>query len=163
MRLFNNYRELRDALDEKPEHPDAFRFLPEYAPACFKCDECGEWVALVTDGNACGTGYGLEPVTDAMVCYPCCGKRDRQRLEREGKGYLYLNEKTGTLSNWCGSLVLQAKITSRFSDKVCFKFELPRLNMSGTSVQSYDQWAGTLHRKNDNMLTLVKRSVKCKP
>lgn len=146
MRLFNNYRELRDALDLEPDAPGAFRFLEAYGPAAFTCSHCGEPKPLVTNAQGGGTGYGLFD-DELMLCYPCCGLYDRDRLHHEGTGYLYLNSDTGTVSNWCGSLVLRGAVTRIADDRVTFTFEL----------SPGDKWGGVLRDKNNNMLAFVRR------
>lgn len=53
----------------------------------FVCYECGEIKPVNPEG---GTGYGLDP-EDHKICYACCGKKDRERMERGKPMCLYLS------------------------------------------------------------------------
>lgn len=69
----------------------------------FRCADCGQVKDVQTTG---GTGYGYD-ADNRMVCYACCGKRDRADLISKGRGVLYLNREPkggGTLTNWPGTL-----------------------------------------------------------
>lgn len=38
------------------------------------------------------TGYGIDPITQGKVCYECCAKDDKKRMQDTGKITLYLCE-----------------------------------------------------------------------
>lgn len=55
----------------------------------FKCSACGETKAV---GGDMRPGYGKDPGTGAIVCYACCGVRDRARMIETGRATLYLTQ-----------------------------------------------------------------------
>lgn len=90
--VFETYADLQAALDRNPcESAHAFRFLPEYMPAGFRCSDCGKVKPFKLGG---GTGYGIRRDADgreSMSCYACCSKRERADLITKGEGFLYLS------------------------------------------------------------------------
>lgn len=57
MRHFDDYAGLQAALNLPADAPGAFRFLPQFGPASFRCADCGHGM-LNTSGNG-GTGYAI--------------------------------------------------------------------------------------------------------
>ena len=92
MRTFETYQELESALARNPcESAFAFRFLPEYSPAQFRCATCREYKPLPIGGG--GTGYGVErddSGVESFHCYACCSEKERARLIERGEGFRYL-------------------------------------------------------------------------
>lgn len=69
----------------------------------FECSVCRAILPVGTNG---GTGYGVDPETDLLVCYACCGVQDRARMIETGRATLYLSSDRlpATVSNWPGTL-----------------------------------------------------------
>lgn len=122
MRVFLTYADLQAALELDPcKSHRAFRFLPEYSPAGFRCATCGEVKPFPFNG--CGTGYGVErdeSGAESFHCYACCSEKERARLIERGEGHLYLTglplfgmkPKPGEglrLSDWPGGLSFPVK------------------------------------------------------
>jgi hypothetical protein len=89
MRVFYTYAELRFACDLAPDAPGAFRFLPAYGPAGFRCSQCQKTKRLPTDGKSGGTGYAVTR-DDAAICYACASENERAAMVATGKATLYL-------------------------------------------------------------------------
>lgn len=90
MRVFETYSALQRACDLDPtQSGEAFRFLPEYMPAGFRCGDCGQVKPFKLGG---GTGYAVtgEGEARAFVCYDCASLRERDALLKSGEGVLYL-------------------------------------------------------------------------
>lgn len=75
----------------------------------FKCAACGEVKPVQTNG---GTGYGYGE-NDEIVCYACCGERDKARMIETGKATLYFVPVVGAgwnacnVTNWPGTLAFR--------------------------------------------------------
>ena len=101
IRKFDSYADLQSALALPVGEPGAFRFLPEYAPAHFKCADCGHG-ELRTGG---GTGYAV--VDNAMLCYACCDNRQRAELKTHaGPFYGYLSSDCARVTTWSGGALM---------------------------------------------------------
>lgn len=76
------------ALDPCKTHR-AFRFLPEYMPAGFRCSDCGQVKPFKLGG---GTGYARtgEGEGEAFACYDCASLRERAAMMARGEAWLYL-------------------------------------------------------------------------
>lgn len=91
MRVFETYQALQAALDLEADKPGAFRFLEAFAPAGFRCADCGEAKPFPMKGG--GTGYGVrrdDNGAESMSCYACCSERERADMLATGQGVLYL-------------------------------------------------------------------------
>jgi hypothetical protein len=68
------------------------------------CVDCGTPIIPRPKGD-CTTGYGYDSL-DNVVCFACCGGRDRANMVLSGRATLYLTGKNGDsrVSNWPGSL-----------------------------------------------------------
>lgn len=64
------------------------------------CSRCGKEVNQDSDP---AVGYGTT-AANHRICYRCCADEDRERLRRGEPIALYLNEKTGEVTNWPGTL-----------------------------------------------------------
>ena len=83
----------------------------------FQCSVCGE---TKPKPDGIGTGFGRDPVSDAVVCYACCAVRDRARMFEEGRATLYLCDvvegdgygrpNRADVTNWPGSLRFKALV-----------------------------------------------------
>lgn len=111
MRIFETHEALDTALSLAPLMPGAFRFTKQFAPAGFRCDQCGQAKPFPF---GCGTGYAVTRL-DKMVCYQCCGENDRRDMIETGKAVLYLTHgeftpgcsyTKGKITNWPGTLSL---------------------------------------------------------
>jgi hypothetical protein len=77
--------------------------------AFFRCIDCGH--AKPMSGHGCGTGYGIRP-DNFLSCYECCGGKDAEAMERDGRATLYLvtdrtdsdGRKRYAVTNWPGTL-----------------------------------------------------------
>jgi hypothetical protein len=93
----------------------------------FRCAMCGEVKPVQTNGGT-GYGYGFEgKLKDKPVCYECCGKLDRERMEHDGVATMYLTKRDGRwfVTNWPGTLAFPAGV------------QVGRHNMAG---KRYDAW-----------------------
>jgi hypothetical protein len=138
MQTFNNYSELKHALDT-----NQFRFLPEYGPAQFKCSVCGDYKPLNTTNTGCSTGYGADRDTHEMFCLECCGRRDREAMERGEKTSLYLSGRC--LTNWPGTLRINVRHMSHGHH-----------NLAGTRTDVWfafagREWHGTVYGNNTQL------------
>lgn len=90
MRTFETPRDLDAACALDPcQSAHAFRFLPEYMPAGFRCADCGQVKPFKLGG---GTGYARtrDGEGEAFACYDCASLRERESLLIHGEGVLYL-------------------------------------------------------------------------
>lgn len=139
MRLFQTATQLDAALALPADHVEAFRFKPAFGPAAFVCIDCGEAIAIPI-GDCIGTGYGRSSDRpDTLVCYACCGVRDRRDMIETGRATLYLTHDRisspaypyadGHVSNWPGTLKLRARVKrgahniARYRYDVWFSFD----------------------------------------
>lgn len=116
MRIFETETELDAALDMHPLAIGAFRFVKQYAPAGFRCSQCGETKPFPLQGG--GTGYAIDQ--RGFVCYACCGENDRRDMIASGKALLYLTREPiadrhypfadGKITNWPGTLAMPCRV-----------------------------------------------------
>lgn len=83
----------------------------------FKCGDCGKIKPVQTNG---GTGYGYadDSPDSPPICYECCGKRDAEAMERDGKAILYLirgGDGKLKITNWPGTLTVHSQFEYRKS------------------------------------------------
>ena len=86
-------------------HAQSKRLNHSLPRACFHCHGCGR--TMPVGGHGCGTGYGVTR-RGKLVCYACCGKRDIAEMKRTGRGFLYFDDRSGTVSNWPGTVKFKA-------------------------------------------------------
>lgn len=135
MRTFDTNAALEAALALEQSAPGAFRFLPAFMPAGFRCHDCKRAVPFKLEG---GTGYARvdAPGGEVLICYPCSSKRERADLIERGKGALYLcgtpsfgmaaDGKGLRLTDWPGCLCFPVQAHSK-----------GRHNLAGTRI---DVW-----------------------
>jgi hypothetical protein len=72
------------------------------------CSQCG----AECKSTGIGTGYGVDPKTNAKICYACCGVNDRKSLIDGEIGerfcFYYSN---GMIVNWPNSLKIAPRYT----------------------------------------------------
>lgn len=100
MRLFTAYADLRAALDLPSDHPGAFRFLPQFMPAGFRCADCKRDVLFMMNG---GTGYARTAANE-MICYACADAQQVAKMAAhiDGPFYCYLARDGRTITTWTG-------------------------------------------------------------
>ncbi len=108
IRIFEIGHHLDSALDcptSGPRADMAFRFLPEYGPAGFRCCDCGA-VRLFNMGTPGGTGYARVD-GNQLCCYECADSRRRaEMLDRSRPFSAYISGENGaTLTTWTGGLL----------------------------------------------------------
>ena len=91
------------------------RNVKHAANVFFKCVECKKTKQVNQDG--CSTGYGIDS-TGNLVCFDCCGKRDKRDMIATGKAYLYLTTNADNghkhhVSNWPGTLKMNVPHVKR--------------------------------------------------
>jgi hypothetical protein len=89
----------------------------------FRCSDCGEVKPV---GTSCGTGYGYDK-ENRIICYACCGERDKKQMQETGRATLYLVESDGQhwVTNWPNTLKFSAGVS------------VGRHNIAG---RRYDAW-----------------------
>lgn len=102
MRIFDIGHHLDAALETPTEGPCAamaFRFLPEYMPAGFKCCDCGAVRLFRLKG---GTGYARVD-GNQLCCYECADARQREDLRDQSKPfYAYVSGDGRKVITWNG-------------------------------------------------------------
>lgn len=109
MQIFDIGHHLDSALQAPEFHahgernPCAFRFKPEYAPAGFKCCDCGA-VRLFNIGGV-GTGYARVD-GNQLCCYECVDKRQLAELAKRPAAFtVYLSSDGRHVITWSGGIL----------------------------------------------------------
>lgn len=88
------------------------------------CDRCGG--PCEPRGGASGYGVDAEGRT---YCYPCCAKRERERMTSDGRATLYLSrtaDNVWTVTDWPGELRFAVRAVRR-----------GRHNLAGTRTDAW--------------------------
>jgi len=102
IRIFDIGHHLDAALEAPTSSPMAFRFLPEYGPAGFKCCDCGAVRMFPMSGTVGGTGYAVVP-GNQLCCYDCADKRQREDMRDRSRPFTaYISSDGARLTTWSG-------------------------------------------------------------
>lgn len=108
IRIFDIGHHLDVALELETSNNMAYRFLPEYGPAGFKCCDCGAvrtFPQSPPNGvHIGGTGYARVD-GGQLCCYECADARQRVELLDQSKpfhAYLKLDPLAARVTTWTG-------------------------------------------------------------
>lgn len=111
IRIFDIGHHLDTALAHETSNNLAYRFLPEYGPAGFKCCDCGAVrmfpQSLPGAGYSGGTGYARVD-GNQLCCYECADARQRADLLDQSKpfhAYLKLDPLDARITTWTGGML----------------------------------------------------------
>lgn len=101
----------------------------------FRCYECKQVKPVQTSG---GTGYGADN-SGRLICYACCGERDKRDMIKTGRATLYLTqpEHSGPslrldsygpsghaqVTNWPGTMRLNAYVRRGFHNIARYRYD----------------------------------------
>lgn len=108
IRIFEIGHHLDSALEcptTGPRAPMAFRFLPDYGPAGFRCCDCGAVRMFDLSGKSCGTGYARVD-GNQLCCYACTDARQREEMrKRPARFGAYISRNGRNLTTWSGGIL----------------------------------------------------------
>ena len=147
MRVFQNYSELAEAYALPTTATAAFRILPSFGPAGFRCADCESIITLPTDNQGCPSGYSVDSTKTIMRCYPCTDKLQLSEMQNSNAFTGYLSCDGKHFTTWTGGVL--AKVIQERESKSGFR------RSRITHIQAIDPAGAKWHGKGSGRGTCI--------